>query len=79
MRVLIIGGGRLGQSIADRLLAKDEHRMVFRSHEHQITFIEKDETVCSTLEALRRPDLPRGRHQEEDPRAGLFQERRRQL
>jgi Trk K+ transport system NAD-binding subunit len=49
MRVLIIGGGRLGQSIADRLLAKDEHRMVFRSHEHKITFIEKDEAVCKTL------------------------------
>lgn len=51
MRVLIIGGGRLGQSIADRLLAKDEHRMVFRSHEHQITFIEKSDEVCSALEA----------------------------
>lgn len=51
MRVLIIGGGRLGQNIADRLLTKDEHRMVFRSHEHQITFIDKDEAVCSELES----------------------------
>lgn len=51
MRVLIIGGGRLGRNIADRLLAKDEHRMIFRSHEHQITFIDKDEEVCNTLEA----------------------------
>ena len=51
MRILIIGGGRLGQSIADRLLAKDEHRMVFRSHEHQITFIEKNEAVCKVLQA----------------------------
>ncbi len=51
MRVLIIGGGRLGQSIADRLLAKDEHRMVFRSHEHQITFIEKSDATCAELEA----------------------------
>ena len=50
MRVLIIGGGRLGKSIADRLMAKDEHRMVFRSHEHQITFIEKSEEVCKDLE-----------------------------
>ncbi|MEM9187933.1 MAG: amino acid permease [Myxococcota bacterium] len=51
MRVLIINGGRLGQNIADRLLAKDEHRMVFRSHEHQITFIEEDEAICKELEA----------------------------
>jgi amino acid transporter len=51
MRVLIIGGGRLGRNIADRLLAKDEHRMVFRSHEHQITFIESDPAVCDELEA----------------------------
>lgn len=50
MRVLIISGGRLGQSIAERLLAKDEHRMVFRSHEHQITFIEEDERLCEHLE-----------------------------
>ncbi len=51
MRVLIIGGGQLGLSIADRLLAKDEQRLVFRSHEHQITFIELDEERCSYLEA----------------------------
>lgn len=50
MRVLIIGGGRLGRNIADRLLAKDEHRMVFRSHEHQITFIDRDEAACKKLE-----------------------------
>ena len=50
MRVLIISGGRLGQNIAERLLAKDETRMVFRAHEHQITFIEQDEEICSTLE-----------------------------
>ncbi len=51
MRVLIIGGGKLGKNIADRLLAKDKHRLVFRSHEHQITFIEKNEGVCKELEA----------------------------
>ena len=51
MRVLIIGSGRLGRSIADRLLAKDEQRMVFRSHEHQITFIEVREDRCLELEA----------------------------
>lgn len=51
MRVLIIGGGRLGRSIADRLLARDEHRIAFRSREHQITFIDKDEQVCAALEA----------------------------
>ena len=49
MRVLIIGGGRLGQNIADRLLAKDEHRMMFRSHEHQITFVDRNEEVCDLL------------------------------
>lgn len=51
MRVLIISGGQLGQSIAERLLAKDEHRMVFRSHEHQITFIEESEELCKHLQA----------------------------
>lgn len=56
MRILIISGGRLSQSIAERLLAKDEHRMVFRSHEHQITFIEEDESLCEQLE--RRFSLP---------------------
>ncbi len=50
MRVLIIGGGRQGSNIADRLLASDEHRLMFRSHEHQITFIEKSESVCKELE-----------------------------
>ncbi|MBW2552248.1 MAG: NAD-binding protein [Deltaproteobacteria bacterium] len=34
-----------------RLLAKDEYRLVFRSHEHQITFVEVDEGVCKELEA----------------------------
>ncbi len=51
MRVLIISGGQLGQSIAERLLAKDEYRMVFRSHEHQITFIESDEELCQELQS----------------------------
>jgi Trk K+ transport system NAD-binding subunit len=51
MRVLIIGGGQKGQNIANRLLAKDEYRLVFRSHEHQITFVEVDEGVCKELEA----------------------------
>ncbi|MBT4503148.1 MAG: amino acid permease [Gemmatimonadetes bacterium] len=50
MRVLIISGKRQGQSIANRLLAKDEVRMMFRSAEHQITFIEEDEALCDDLE-----------------------------
>lgn len=50
MRVLIIGGERLGQRIADRLLAKDEYRMMFRSAEHQVTFIEEDDTLCKEIE-----------------------------
>ncbi len=50
MRVLIIGGGSFGQNIAKRLLARDEVRMVFRSHEHQITFVERDEALCRELE-----------------------------
>jgi amino acid transporter len=50
MRVLIIDGGIRGQNIADRLLAKDEYRLVFRTAEHQITFIEQDETRCKELE-----------------------------
>ncbi len=50
MRVLIISGGQLGQNIATRLLAKDENRVVFRSHEHQITFIEQDEATCDQLQ-----------------------------
>ena len=50
MRVLIIGGGRQGQNIAKRLLAKDEFRLMFRSAEHQITFIEENERLCRELE-----------------------------
>lgn len=50
MRVLIISGERQGQNIADRLLSKDEYRMMFRSAEHQITFIEEDEALCKELE-----------------------------
>jgi Trk K+ transport system NAD-binding subunit len=50
MKVLIISGGRLGRSIADRLLARDELRMVFRQAEHQITFVEPDESLCQLLE-----------------------------
>ena len=51
MRVLIIGGGRLGTSIARRLLARDEIRLVFRTHEHQITFVEMDPERCAELES----------------------------
>lgn len=50
MNVLIIGGGNQGSNIADRLLKQDEFRMVFRSSEYQITFIEQDETKCEKLE-----------------------------
>ncbi|MDZ7682678.1 MAG: amino acid permease [Fodinibius sp.] len=50
MNVLIIGGGHLGSNIADRLLKQDEFRMVFRSSEYQITFIEQDEKACDELE-----------------------------
>jgi len=50
MRVLIISGGKQGQNIADRLLAKDEYQMMFRSAEHQVTFIEEDEKLCKELE-----------------------------
>ena len=56
MRVLIIGGGTVGQNIAQRLLARDEVRMVFRSHQHQITFVERDEDRCKELE--RRFGVP---------------------
>jgi amino acid transporter/Trk K+ transport system NAD-binding subunit len=56
MRVLIISGQRLGRNIADRLLAKDEHRLMFRSAEHQVTFIEEDEVQCRELE--RRYSVP---------------------
>ncbi len=50
MRVLIISGKRQGQSIAKRLLAKDENRRLFRSAEHQVTFVEEDEALCKDLE-----------------------------
>jgi len=49
MNVLIIGGGNLGRNIADRLLKQDEFRMVFRSSEYQITFIEKDKDQSERL------------------------------
>jgi len=49
MNILIIGGGNLGTNIADRLLKKDEFRMVFRSAEYQITFIEQDDERCEKL------------------------------
>ena len=50
MRVLIVGGGKLGKSVANQLLMKDEHRSIFRSAEHQVTFVEKDERRCHELE-----------------------------
>ena len=50
MRVLIINGGKIGKNIADRLLSKDELQLMFRSVEHQITFIEEDEMICKELE-----------------------------
>ncbi len=56
MRVLIVGGKTQGQSIANRLLAKDEVRVMFRSAEHQITFIEEDQTLCEEIE--RRFNTP---------------------
>lgn len=56
MRVLIIDGGRQGQNIANRLLARDEYRLVFRSSEHQLTFIEEDEARCRELE--QRYNMP---------------------
>lgn len=49
MNVLIIGGGNLGSNIADRLLKQDEFRMVFRSSEYQLTFIEQDEKRSEKL------------------------------
>ena len=49
MRVLIIGGGSEGSNIADRLLKQDEFRMVFRSSEYQLTFIEQDEARSEAL------------------------------
>jgi len=56
MNVLVIGGGNLGSNIADRLLKQDEFRMVFRSSEYKITFIEQDEENCKKLE--ERFNLP---------------------
>jgi Trk K+ transport system NAD-binding subunit len=50
MRVLILSGEKQAQNIADRLLAKDEYRMMFRAAEHQLTFIEEDEALCKELE-----------------------------
>jgi amino acid transporter/K+/H+ antiporter YhaU regulatory subunit KhtT len=50
MRVLIISGEKQGQNIADRLLSKDEYQMMFRSAEHQVTFIEENEVRCKELE-----------------------------
>jgi Trk K+ transport system NAD-binding subunit len=50
MRVLIISGEKQGQNIADRLLAKEEYQMMFRSAEHQVTFIEENEALCKELE-----------------------------
>lgn len=49
VRVLIIGGGTQGSNIADRLLQRDEFRMVFRSSEYQITFIEEDAVRAEEL------------------------------
>ncbi|MFG0312758.1 MAG: amino acid permease, partial [Phycisphaerales bacterium] len=49
MRVLIVGGGTQGSNIADRLLKQDEFRMVFRSSEYKITFIEQDEARAEEL------------------------------
>jgi amino acid transporter/Trk K+ transport system NAD-binding subunit len=60
MRVLIIDGGRQGQNIANRLLAKDDYHLVFRSSEHQITFIESDESRCKELEARYNVPLYQG-------------------
>jgi Trk K+ transport system NAD-binding subunit len=56
MNILIIGGGNLGTNIADRLLKKDEFRMVFRSAEYQITFIEQEDDRCEKLE--KRYNVP---------------------
>ncbi len=50
MRILIIGAGRQGRNIADRLLARDEYRLLFRTVEHQVTFIEENEARCQELE-----------------------------
>lgn len=50
MRILIISGDQRGRNIADRLLARDEFRLVFRAAEHQVTFVEEDERRCRELE-----------------------------
>jgi len=50
MRILIISGEKQGQNIANRLISKNEYRMMFRLAEHQITFIEEDENLCKELE-----------------------------
>ncbi len=50
MRVLIIDGGKQGRAIAERLLAKDEYRLMFRAAEHKITFIEEKDELCQLLE-----------------------------
>jgi Trk K+ transport system NAD-binding subunit len=56
MRVLIIGGKMQAQNIANRLLAKEEYRVMFRSAEHQVTFVEEDDRLCEELE--RRYNCP---------------------
>ncbi|MEX0600663.1 MAG: amino acid permease, partial [Rhodothermales bacterium] len=56
MQVVIVGGGTEGSNIADRLLKQDEFRMIFRSSEYQITFVEQDEERCEELE--RRYSVP---------------------
>ncbi len=56
MQVLIISGKRQGQNIANRLLTREELRVMFRSAEHQVTFIEEDEALCAELE--RRYNCP---------------------
>jgi Trk K+ transport system NAD-binding subunit len=60
MRVLIIDGGRQGQNIAKRLMARDEYWLLFRSSEHQITFIEEDEARCKELEQLFNAPIYQG-------------------
>jgi len=56
LRVLIICGGQQGRNIADRLLAMDEHRLLFRTAQHQITFVEQDAATCARLE--KRYNVP---------------------
>ena len=60
MRVLIIDGGRQGQNIARRLMARDEYWLLFRSSEHQITFVEEDEARCKELEQLFNAPIYQG-------------------